>query len=221
MVTVNPSTLTVSPASALSLKVVALALMVVDHVDLYLADSALGLHDTIGRVVFPAFALILGMNLARIPRGDGLYRLASRMCIIGAVATPPYWMLQGDLLPLNVMFTLGLATAVWGLWRDGYVIPAALLAGFAGMFVDYAYFGLGAVLAGAYAFREGWSVLGAALAVEAFVVPWNGSLWSLLLLPLVWAACTMQRDAPRLKWLFYVGYPVHLAAIAAIASTIR
>jgi len=44
-------------------------------------------------------------------------------------------------------------------------------------------------------------------------------LAALLVLPLLWAAQQLQGRAPRLKWLFHVGYPVHLALLALLAAT--
>lgn len=206
----------ISDAGLLFLKLAAFSAMVVDHVDWLLFDSAWGFHDTAGRLVFPLFAFVLALNLNRM-RDSQLWPLVGRMVVVGALAHLPYTFLQDAALPLNVMATLALAVAAVAFWRMDLWVFAVGVPLLAGMFVDYAWFGLLAILVPYVLFRHGWSTAAPALAAGALLVPFNGSLWSLGVVLLVVAAHCLQGDAPRLKSLFYVGYPAHLAALAVIA----
>lgn len=223
MVTVATARPALSDAALLSLKVFALAWMVADHVDYYLLGGALGIHSGVGRVVFPVFAFVMAYNLTRVPV-ERLWPLAGRLVLVGAVSTVPYTVLQGALLPLNVMWTLGLAVAVGAAWVQGRAVLSAILFVVGGALVDYQWFGLLCVLLGWWSLREG-GLCGegrrCALALPALFAallwPINGSWWALLAVPLVLAASTLDGPAPRWRWLFYGVYPAHLGVLAAFA----
>lgn len=220
MVTATTDRAVFSDAGLLMLKLFALGWMVGDHVDLYAYGGTLGIHDGVGRVVFPVFAFVLAYNLTRVPV-ERLWALAYRLALAGVVACWPYTALQGGLLPLNVMFTLALAVAVGAAWLQGRAAVAALLFVVGGALVDYQWFGVLCVLLGWWSLRQG-GICGegrrCALALPALfaalLVPINGSWWALLAVPLVLAASTLEGPAPRLKWLFYGLYPVHLYLLA-------
>lgn len=210
MVTVCRERVFFDDAALLALKLAAFAFMVADHVDWLLFDAAYGIHDTIGRAVFPTFALVLAMNLCR---ARDLYRLALRMAIVGLVASLPYIALQGHWWPLNIMFTLALAVVVVGLWRDDMKHLAVWSAVLGGFVVDYQWFGLLAILGPYWLMRRGESVLWGLLLAILCMVPINGNAWALLALPLFLGVSLLEGSASRLKWLFYVGYPAHLVLL--------
>lgn len=204
----------VSDGGLLLVKVAAFVLMILDHVDWFLFDGALGINATIGRAVFPAFAAVLGINLARMNVG-GMYRLTSRLLLGGAVAAVPYTFLQGALLPFNVLWSLAAAVVMVAFLRHGSRLGALLVWIPAGLFLDYQWGGLAAVVGAWWLASRGFR--GAFLLAALLVVPFNGSWWSLAVLPIALAAGTLPAGpAPRWKWLFYVGYPAHLVALALI-----
>lgn len=206
----------VSDAGLLLVKVVAFVVMILDHVDSFVYGGALGIHATIGRAVFPAFAAVLGINLARM-NVDGMNRLSARLLLAGAVAGVPWTVLQGTLLPLNVLWSLGAAVVMVTFLRLGSKLGAFLVWVPAGLFLDYQWLGLAAVVAAWWTASRSiphWPFLAAAL----LVIPFNGSWWSLAVLPLALAAALLPAGpAPRWKWLFYVGYPLHLALLVPFA----
>jgi hypothetical protein len=207
-----------SDAAWLAVKLSALVLMVVDHLDWFLFDSALGLHGTVGRAVFPLFALTLARNLARAESRHMLRVVAPRMLAIGVLASLPYAYLAGW-YPLNVMFTLAAAVAIHATWHMGYrhvAFWAFLLAGFV---VDYQWFGLGCVLLSAWAMqRQAWPVVVHLSAMAVMLWPVNLGWWALVAVPLFALCATLEGPAPRLKWLFYAVYPAHLVALVVLAN---
>lgn len=204
-----------SNAGLLLIKLCAFGVMILDHVDWFLYGGALGIHQTIGRAVFPAFACVLGINLARMNL-DGMIRLFLRLLGAGTLAQLPYAYLQGSWLPLNVLWTLAAAVLVVASVRAGSRLLGAVVLLGAGCIVDYLWFGVGAVVAVWWLASCG-ATRGKLLVAALIVVPINLSLWSLSVLVLGFASALVPPgDAPRLKWLFYVGYPLHLGALAVV-----
>lgn len=218
MASARTDALVFSPAALLFLKVAAFVLMLADHAD-WLFASGQGPHATIGRLVFPIFGTVLAYNMARTDSAKLLRVVAPRLAWFGLLSQLPYAFLQGGVVPLNIMFTLAASVAAYAVILRGQFIVGLLLAGCAGLFVDYAWFGVLGVVFAAFAFRNGGelraltAVAGFALALTAI----NGNLYAVLAVPLVWfVANCAHGDAPRLKWLFWAGYPAHLMAFAAI-----
>lgn len=222
MVTVPASRAVISDAALLLLKLFALGWMVGDHLDMWLYGGRLGIHDGIGRIVFPLFAFVLAYNLTRVPQGK-LWTLAGRLFVAGAIASPAYIALQGSPLLLNVLFTLGLAVAIGAAWLEGWAVLAGVMFVAGGYLVDYQWFGLLCVLVGWWSLRVGnacGELRACALSLPALFAallwPINGSWWALLAVPLVVvAAVTVDGPAPRWRWLFYAAYPAHLYVLAA------
>lgn len=203
-----------SNAGFLLVKVCAFGVMILDHLDWFVFDGALGVHGTIGRAVFPAFAAIIGINLARMNVAS-MRRLTARLLIGSAVALVPYTMLQGALLPLCILATYVVAVVVVMLLRTGSALSAFVTWAVCSLFVDYQWFGVAAVVVAWLLVSRGWG--GAFLAAALLVVPFNGSWWSLAVLPLAWVGSMLPAGpAPRWKALFYVGYPVHLVALCMV-----
>ena len=210
-----PRSTALTPLGALYLKTVAVLLMVFDHFDTAIMGGALGVHATIGRIVFPIFAVVLAFNLARSDNADHLLSsVAPRMAAFGLLAMPAYVYLY-DVYPANVMFTLAASVLVVSLVLERRWLLAGLLFAVAGAWVDYGWFGIGGVVGAWYLVQTGRGFLAPAL-VAVLVYPINGTLWALVAVPLVAAAGCLQGSAPRLKWAFYAAYPLHLLAIACV-----
>jgi hypothetical protein len=217
MASARSDALALSPAALLFLKVSAFVLMLADHVD-WLLGSGHGPHASIGRIVFPIFGVVLAYNMARTDSGKLLRTVAPRLAFLGLWSQLPYAFLQGGFLPLNILFTLAAAVAVFAVIDRGHSVLGLLLACCAGLFVDYAWIGVLGVVCVAFAFRNGgewraWcGIVGFSLSLTAI----NGNLWAILAVPVIWivASCA-QGDAPRMKWLFWFGYPAHLLVLSA------
>lgn len=202
----------------LYLKLAAFVLMIADHAD-WLLGTGQGAHATVGRLVFPIFALVLGYNMARTSPEKLLATVAPRLAVIGLLAQLPYTFLQGAVVPLNIMFTLAAAVAVYAAAELGKGRHALAILAISGLFVDYSWPGVAGVVLVAMACRNRveWHVLAALLAMAASLYLINGNPLAMLAVPVVWivSRCA-QGDAPRLKWLFWAGYPLHLVGLLAI-----
>ena len=118
---------------------------------------------------------------------------------------------------LNVLFTLLALTATL------YLVERGTLAGYAGAVgvflvggssVEFWWPALAFGLAvWWYCKRPNWIPLALATASLAALAVINGNHWALATLPLLLLATRLDLNLPRVRWVFYAYYPVHLAAI--------
>ena len=214
--------LTISDGSLEALKWFALLLMTLDHVNKYLLHESVTTIFNAGRVAMPLFAFVLAYNLARPGTLEsGVYpRVMKRLAISCAIATVPFVALGGlgwGWWPLNIMATLLLATAALYL-IELRAAPGArlalplLLVG--GVFVEFWWFALAIVIATwSYSRRPTWPALLLGLAALASLQLVNRNPWAFAALPLIALAANLPIPIPKLRWVFYVFYPAHLALI--------
>ena len=221
----KPPSLTVTDGSLETLKWLALVLMTGDHINKYLFNATLPLLFEAGRVALPVFLFVLAYNLARPGTFErGVYvRTMSRLAVFGTLASIPFMALGGlyaGWWPLNVMFTLLVLTATAYLVERGgklYLAAATVVFVFGGSSVEFWWpavaFGLAVW---SYARRPSW--VSAVVAVLSCAALWfiNGNLWALAALPVLFLASCVDMRLPRLRWAFYVYYPLHLVALRLI-----
>jgi len=219
--------LVISDGTIESLKWLALISMTCSHVNYVLFNSKLLPFLTeIGCIAFPLFGFVLAYNLAR-PNSlkNGLHvRAMKRMFLFGLLTIPLYvsalpthvkgW------LPLNIMFTLMLATGIiWLLEDDGYfsLLLASIVFIFAGAFVSGHWFCIGYCLAAWYFCKKpsmvSLFVWIASTVSLGFVFPGN---WGLLAIPTIFMATKFNFKLPRLRLAFYAYYPTHFVVLIAI-----
>ena len=208
------------------LKWIALALMTLDHVNTFLYERTLFGAYELGRLSMPLFSFVFAFNLAR-PNAlkNGVHgRMMQRLAVFGLLATPFYMKLAalpGGWLPLNIMFTFFVATAVIGLFQRGRTADAVagiliFLGG--GAVVDYQWYGLILCFAAWWYCRApGWLSGALLLAAAALLYPVNGNFWAMAAVPLMIAAPTMRFHMPRLRYAFYIYYPAHLVVLTVLA----
>lgn len=202
--------------------------MTLDHVNKYLLhDSAPAMFNA-GRVAMPIFSMVLAFNLARPGAlAAGVHaRVMTRLAIAGAVATLPFVALGGlgwNWWPLNIMFTLLVATAAIKLMDSGHAsagIAAAALLVCGGLLVEFWWPALAvAVATWSYSKRANWPALLLVVAALASLQLINHNAWALAALPVVLLASLVDVRVPKMRWVFYVFYPAHLALIWLIRST--
>jgi hypothetical protein len=201
--------------------------MLGDHVNKYLLHDAVPVLFDAGRLVMPIFAVVLGYNLARPGTlASGVYpRALTRLAVGAALSSAPFMALGGlgwGWWPLNVMAALGLVVAALWLFELGGAARvssgvALLLVG--GLFVEFWWAILAiTVAAWLYARHPRWSALGLALIGFASLHLVNRNEWALAALPLIALASCVDLSVPRVRWAFYVFYPLHLAVIWGVRS---
>lgn len=201
------------------LKWIALVLMTGDHVNKVLLHGAYPWLTDAARVVFPIFAIVFVYNLRLDEDGDHALRAATRLAIAGFVVQPFHAWAFGYWLPLNVLLSLSAGAFVCWLFSRGRWLPALLLWAFAGLWVDYSWWGIAVMAAAMTVFRPGHDrsifLLPLAVASLAFI---NGDFWALVSLPLIGLFARVPGNFPRWRWTFLGYYGVHLAVLAILAN---
>lgn len=201
-----------------ALKWGALALMTLDHIDAFVFHRELLWAGQLGRLVFPMFAVILAMNLARPDAlASGVYRrVLDRLLMFGAIAQIPHGLLTGaewGLFPLNVLATFAVFVGVLWLFEAGFEAMAALAFVALAPLVEYGYPGVALCLSVWWLYRQP-----SLLAYLAVGIAWaslesiNGSYAALWAIPVLLLASHLRLQLPRCRWAFYGYYPMHLAA---------
>jgi hypothetical protein len=217
--------LVVLDGSLEALKWLALVLMTVDHVNKFLFNGTNDAAFAAGRVAMPLFVFALAYNLARpgVLEHGAYLRTMKRLALFGVLAMPAFVVMGGigaALRPLNIMFALLALTATLNLIDrrtiGSYAATAAVfLVG--GANVEYWWPALAfGIAVWWYCKRPGAMPL--ALALTALAALWfiSSNLWALLALPAVLVASLFDLRMPRLRWVFYAYYPVHLFALCLI-----
>lgn len=215
-----------------TIKWLALIAMTLDHVNKILFQAQFAWMYHFGRLAMPLFGLVLAYNLAKHDALEShvYQRVMMRIFIIGLVATPFYQVAfhHVGLGALNIMFTLGLATCILCLIdksmnsrnADSTSITRALTIALfilGSLFVEGQHIAVVYVLA-AWAhskMQKVWTLLIWILSTASLVLI-NGNHWAFAAIPIVFIVSKIHFKLPRLKWVFYVYYPLHLAILIGI-----
>lgn len=201
------------------MKWLALIAMTFFHVHYSTHYSLDGWPINFGRIAFPIFAFILAWNIAAAVREnkEGVEKALMRnLLAFACFAQPFHWTMVGNILPLNVLFTLALGTYLTCNYRQAktWVIVA-----FLGYFVDYGWFGVLLVFSSYFLAQDIMqrriSIVGLMIFSLAMIsVSWIiDSFYPMLTIPIIMMGIYWQPslELPRCKWFFYVFYPAHLA----------
>lgn len=215
--------LAVVPAGSLeAAKWLALAAMLVDHVNAVFYGRELGLvADVVGRLAFPLFAIVAGVNLAR--PGRDLTRAAGKFAAWCLVALPFHAALfaqVGGWWPINILGTFAVAALVLHLVDQGRLELAGLVFLAGGALVEYWWPGVGLVVAVALVARSPNPALyGLPLVLAAGTLCIvNGNAYALLAAPLAAWLTRWAPELPRSPRAFWWAYPGHLAALVLAAE---
>lgn len=216
------------------LKIIAMLIMTVDHIGMLLFPRML-LFRYVGRLAFPIFAFMIaeGCDHTR-----SLSKYLKSMAIVAAVCQVVSFLATRSLMMgIFVTFSLSIGLiialknarqkqtagakllfclAVAGVLVITEVLPVLLPGTDFG--VDYGFIGV-ALPVCVYAVRGKWPKLAVSAAVLSLLAysGWSGQWLGLLALPLL-ALYNGQRGKWKLKWLFYLYYPAHLAILWLIAA---
>ena len=208
------------------LKLLAMLTMTLDHIGVQMFPGALWLR-IVGRLAFPIYAYMIAEGCAHT-RNRSKYLL--QMAGLALLCQLVYFFAMGSLFQcILVTFTLSIlliyacdtgsrpltALALLGVALVTVALPR-LLPG-TDFAIDYGFFGV-LVPVAAYlgeTRREKLLFTAGALVVLAWSV--GGIQWYSLAALLPLALYGGQRGKRRMKWLFYLYYPLHLAAIYGIS----
>jgi hypothetical protein len=220
----------VSPQAQQFLKLLALGLMIADHIHYVFFNHKLEWLYWLSRLVFPIFALIVAQNLEHHRADPRRYIL--RLMVYGIIAQPFYFVCF-HVAQLNVMFTLASSIAVWwwlevsrvrkvhGFLRYGFVLVIAACF----PFLEFGWSGVLAVPVFAALMRCGawWDWLSnffLAFGIVGFGAPWVMPLMALGLWALISRLPEHSSRKPS-RWsqhMAYGFYPLHLAVIAFVVT---
>ncbi len=216
---VNNPPFKISNGTLEALKWLALLFMTIDHANRFFFKGSIYAAYCAGRLAMPLFAFILAYNLARpgtLERGIYVQTL-KRLTVFGFLAMPAYNAMKGIHYwwPLNIMFTLWIATACLFLVEKGgiaNIFIAIFFFFFGGTLVEYHWPGL-AFCISAWFFCKKPSIF--TLSLSFLCCLWlnniNNNIWALLTFPLIFIAIKIDLEVPRIRYLFYIYYPAHLS----------
>lgn len=209
------------------LKLIALVTMTIDHVGLYLLPQYPILR-IIGRLAFPIFAFMIAEGCrytAHPARYFGtVFGIGVGYQIFCLLAMESYHMniLLTFSMSIALIFALQWAKGGTGLRRVlclcGFLLTVFLCEGLPKLInvdfhIDYGFTGVLLPVLVYLGTTEGEKLLGAAVGMVLVALSFGGVQWySLLALPLL-ACYHGERGTWRLKYLFYIYYPLHLVVI--------
>jgi TraX protein len=192
--------------------------MTIDHINRFFFGTAIYSAYCIGRLAMPLFAFIFAYNLAQ-PNAfaRGLYtRVLKRLIIFGLLATPGYIAMRNlpTLWPLNIMFTLSVATIALFFYEKGGVgnyLVAILFFLIGSLFVEFNWAGvMFCITSWFYCKKPSILALLACLMAYLFLGIVNDNNWALASLPIIILASKIDLKVSRIPHFFYFYYPSHL-----------
>jgi TraX protein len=216
--------LEMSAASIDALKWLAVALMVVDHINKFVFKESVPSMFALCRVAMPLFVFVLGYNLARpgALQAGAYPRVFIRLLVFGVLSVVPHALMNTLVWgwwPVNILFTLAVAVLVAWLLDQGGPVPvivACLVFVFGGALVEFWWPAIAAcVFVWAYFKNPSLVYAGGFVASLLALYVINGNFWALLALPAIGAARGWRWPLPRMKWFFYGFYPLHFLLIWA------
>ena len=210
---------------SVALKWIGAITMVVDHIAL-VYGRPWWVYTAIGRVAFPCFALGVGISMTYLSRSP--FRYIGYLFMLGLISILPHgYLLDGQPLPLNIGFTLGIGALLALLvsrhrdsiaWQKQVALWCLLIATFPfGFLVGYWPAGYLIPLAVVVLLPRSLVATAAVVTVLGVGSNWASpeSLTLLVSFPLViWFANRGLSWLPRgnrLAW--YLFYPVHMAVV--------
>jgi uncharacterized membrane protein (UPF0136 family) len=186
--------------------------------------------NDVGRVVFPLFAFVFGINLARVlddptNGADRLRRMLLRLIVAGVVAQGAYVLLRGYFWPLNVLFTFALSALVAACFA-GEATPSRKLTGVVllvagGLAVEYWWVGVGLTLAALHFARR--RTLPSSYIFCTFLVllsTLNVRLAPMAAAAVIWALANVRWSLPRHPGALHVFYAGHLWLLVGIGALV-
>lgn len=215
--------------------------MTVDHVGYIMFPNQLWMR-IVGRAAFPIFAFLIAQGFIHT---KDVYKYLTRLSVFAVLIQLPFWFLDffpnvvpfSINVPLNIFFTLALGLALLIILEKEkqyyYLIPFIILfAMFAN--IDYGVYGLLAILVmyyfKGYTLLIGWTTLNLLFEFlrefgpSVFSRPGFGLDFTSIQVLSIYAGFIIvlynKKQGPRMKYFFYLYYPIHILVIYFIDSFI-
>ncbi|WP_131782060.1 TraX family protein [Legionella gresilensis] len=209
-----------------ALKWLALLFMTIDHVNRIFFNPSYYPAFCIGRLAMPLFAFVFAYNLARpVKLTSKIYlKMSRRLLLFGLLATPGYIMMLHlkSILPLNIMFTLWVAATTIFIYSQKGGQPLAFCIFFVGsLFVEFSWPGV-ALSVSFWLYLRKPSILFATFILISYLLlnPVNNNNWAMATIPIIFLATLIDIHFPRLRYLFWIYYPLHLTVLVLIKMLI-
>lgn len=199
------------------IKWVALIFMTGDHINKYLFSGSLPILFEVGRFALPMFIVVLAHNLSSedaLSRGTYL-RAKKHLLIFGVISSVPYVAMSGmDIkpFPLNILFTLLLITIIIECIDKGHTSLGAFAFICGGAFVEFQWPALMLGVSLWVYFRTKINSAGIFAILSCLMLYFtNGNIWAIGSVPITYLLIVAPTKIPRIRWAFYIYYPLHLS----------
>jgi hypothetical protein len=211
----------VSGGTLEALKWLGLITMTLDHFNRILLAMHYEALYCIGRLALPLFAFVFAYNLAQNEGSPALYfKSFKRLIFFGLLATPAFIAMRqlDSIFPLNIMFTLLAAALTIYFYDEDKNIPLAVFSCLiGGMLVEYSWAGI-ILCAGFWLYCIKPTLAAVIALVTGYTLLYysNGNNWGLAALPIISLLIPFDLKIPRLRYLFWIFYPLHLSVFVLI-----
>ncbi|MGQ3889598.1 TraX family protein [Legionella sp. CNM-1927-20] len=210
-----------------ALKWLALLFMTIDHINRIFFNPSYYPAFCIGRLAMPLFAFVFAYNLARPANlTSKIYlKMSRRFLLFGLLATPGYIMMLHlkSLFPLNIMFTLWMAATIIFIYSQKRGQALAFCMFFlGGLLVEYSWSGLALSVSFWLYLRKPSGLFAIFILISYFLLnPVNDNNWAMATIPIILLATLIDIKFPRLRYLFWIYYPLHLTVLVLIKMLIQ
>jgi hypothetical protein len=223
----NSQKITISSGTLEALKWLGMLTMTIDHVNRIFYQGQYYWALCVGRVAMPLFAFVFSYNFAQAKefREQNYEKSFKRLILFGILATPGYILMRHlpGIIPLNILFLLFAVAAFLFFYEQKGKLNLESLAIFfvGGVFVEFSWPG---ILVGIafwfYCKQTYWLTSLMAVMATATLYLDNLNNWALAALPIIWLAPYIRINIPRIRYLFWCYYPLHLTVFVTLRYVI-
>lgn len=210
--------------SSFQLKMIAVITMLIDHIGVVIFPDIIVLR-IIGRLAFPLFAFLITEGYRHT---SNFNKYLARLALLAIVSQYPFWLAFGFDSGLNIFFTLALGLiAIAFSEKFESIIPVILLASLADILgADYRFFGVFLIYL-IHHFRYSYKLMlisvsglyGFFYLLIGLIISGSSTFYYIQLFALssfIIIKTYNGEQGPKLKYFFYLFYPVHLLILGLL-----
>ncbi|MGM0414627.1 MAG: TraX family protein [Bacillota bacterium] len=210
--------------SSFHLKMIAITTMLIDHIGAIIFPEFI-IFRVIGRLAFPLFAFLITEGYRHT---SNFNKYLIRLSVFALLSQYPFWLAFGFNLRLNIFFTLSFGLlAIYLSEKYENILPVIIFALFADIIsTDYGAFGVLLIYFIHY-FRNDYykmigfiSLLYAGFYLVGGLMADTGGVYYYIqifaLISFIFVKLYNGSQGPKLKYFFYLFYPVHLLILGLL-----